>query len=126
MTMSHLPDVTMCSYQLAGVGVLLGRIACTDCKDAAYCYKCVFVWTWPRAVLKRLNDDAVSHMDSGGLKKPCIRWGLGSHQGKGNFFFLGGGISRPTVKYREYPAYAEAKVIRYLAAAMRPVAVCIV
>jgi len=36
-------------------------------------------WAQPYAVLKRLNQDSVLVMDSGGLKEPCIKWRPGSH-----------------------------------------------
>ena len=38
-------------------------------------------------------------MDSDRPKEPSIRWGLASFRGRGNL----GGISRPIVKYMEYP-----------------------
>jgi len=61
---------------------LLGRIARTECKDAACCCRCSVVCVclsvgYNRKPYKNgwTDRDAVWVMDPGGPKKPCDRWG---------------------------------------------------
>ena len=76
------------------------------CKDAAYCYRCPVsvclsvCWTYPRAVLKLMNQsDAVRRVDSAEAKEP---WRLGP-QMEGHFLWKGA-MSRPIENCREYRA----------------------
>ena len=101
---------------------LLGRIARTQYIDAAYCYSrsIVFVWLSAWALQKRLNQSrCLSGCGLVWFKKPRIMREFGSPKVKGDW----GGISRPIEKYLGYLAWA--KVIRLVAAAMRPFAVSI-
>ena len=69
--------------------LLLSRIACTECKDAAYCYRCFVVCVGLSVVLGRRVS-----IYSNGPVGPVNRAVLGGDQdptprGRGNFF--GGG-----------------------------------
>jgi len=59
---------------------LLGRIACTDCKGAAYCYRCSVVCVSVGHVRGPYKNggtcrNAVWGVNLGGPEEPRIRWG---------------------------------------------------
>ena len=75
--------------------LLLGCLACEDCKYAAYSYWCnmVCVSVFPldatvctTATAELIDRFAVWAMDSSRLKEPHIRWGPVSFQGNGQFW----------------------------------------
>ena len=52
---------------------LLGFIACTQCTDAAYCYRCMCLLLCTK--MTEPVEMPFGGLDSGGPKKTCIRWG---------------------------------------------------
>ena len=65
---------------------LLGRIACTECEDAACCYRCFVVCLLDITMSCAKTDEAIEMpfvMRVEWVKEPCIR--RGDAQGKGHF-----------------------------------------
>jgi len=94
------PMVTDGSAFFFAVGLPVGLFVCLSvCHDREPCKN---GWT---------DGDAVLLVDSGGPKELCIRWGLRSRHGKGQFWR---GKGRPIVRYREYHPCAMRPFVKLL------------